>query len=255
MSNQYGIKEVLNLQCFDLATGNPLYYIDYAETSEIDNKAQRLDGFGGQGAYKLISFDYQKLSSMKLKLPLVDTNLLASLMGDTVSTAIQNVFQREVVTVVAGVATLSQTPLAGVVPTAFYLSGSRDNGLPLAKVASAPTAAQFSITGSAMTFNIADNGKQVVVWYQYATPSTTTKFSMKANKFVTPMKLVGTGIVRDQITGQDKTSIITIYNARFKQDFNLTMAMSAMTSLDLELDMYATLQGNDQVYYDFVILT
>jgi hypothetical protein len=255
MSNQYGIKEVLNLSFYDYATNNPLLYVDYAETTEIDNTGTRIDISGGQGNYRLLSFDHSKISTLKLKLPLVDTTLMAMLMGDTVATGAQNVFQREVVTVSAGTATLSQTPLTGTTPSVFYLNGARDNGTSLTKVASAPTAGQYSISGTTITVNTGDNGKQLVVWYQYATPTTTTKFSMKANKFATPMKVVGDGIVRDQVTGTDKAAKITIYNAKFKPNFNWAMSSTAATSLDMELDMYAVPQGSDLVYYDVVFLT
>lgn len=255
MSMQYGIKEVLNLQVLDLASGNPLTYIDYAETTEIDNTATRIDLSGGQGNYRLLSFDHSKISTMKMSLPLVDLNFLAAMMGDTVGTGAQNLFQREVVTVAAGSATLTQTPLSGASISAFYLQGSRDNGTPLTKASSAPTAGQFSITGKIMTFDAGDNGKQVVVWYQYASPDTATKFSMKANKFVKPIKIIGNGIVRDQADGTDKAAVITIYNARFQQNFNLAMSSANATKLDLTLDMYAVNQGTDLVYYDVVFLT
>jgi hypothetical protein len=192
---------------------------------------------------------------MKLSLPLVDINLMASLMGDTVATGAQNVLKREVLTVASGTATLSSAPVAGTTTSVFYLDGTRDNGTPLTVTASAPTAGQYSISGTTITVDTADNGKQIVVWYTYATPNTATKFSMKANKFVKPMKLVGEGIARDQVTGTDKACAFTIYNAKFKPNFNFALSSTNATKLDMELDMYAVTQGSDYVYYDVVFLT
>jgi hypothetical protein len=255
MSNQIAIKEVLNLQILDYATGAPITYVDYASTSEIDNTGTRIDISGGQGNYRLVSFDHSKVSSMKLDLPLVDMNFLAAMMGDTVATGAQNLYQREVVTITAGSATLSQTPLTGTTPSLFFLQGTRDNGTALTSNATPSTSGQYNISGKNITFATADNGKQVVVWYQYASPTTTTKFSMKANKFVKPVKIIGNGIVRDQVDGTDKASVITIYNARFQQNFNLAMSSTNATTLQLVLDMYAVPQGNDLVYYDIVFLT
>lgn len=256
MSNQYGLKEVLNLQFMDYATQAPQFFVDYAESTEIDNTGARIDVVGGQGAYRLMSFDHSKVSTLKLKLPLVDITLMSQLMGDTVAIGAQNVMHREVQTVgVGNTLTLSQTPLAGTTPAVFYLQGQRDNGEALTKAASAPTSGEFSVTGSTMTFNTSDLGKQVVIWYQFATPATTTKFSMKANKFINAMKIVGDGIAKDQVTGTDKGTKITIYNAKFKPNFNWAMSSTAVTTLDLELDMYAVPQGSDLVYYDAVFLT
>lgn len=254
MSMQYGIKEVLNCQVFDLATGTPLTYIDYAETTEIDNTATRIDLNGGQGNYRLLSFDHTKLSTMKMSLPLVDLNFLAAMMGDTVGTGAQNLYKREVVTITAGAASLSETPLNGTVPSLFFLDGTRDNGTALTSNSTPTTTGQYNISGKNITFATVDNGKQVVVWYQYASPSTTTKFSMKANKFVKPVKIVGEGIFRDQADGSDKAAVITIYNARFQQNFNLAMSSTNASKLDLTLDMYAVNQGSDLVYYDVALL-
>lgn len=255
MSMQYGIKEVLNLQVLDFATGEPLTYIDYASTSEIDNQATRVDISGGQGNYRLLSFDHSKVSSMKLDLPLVDLNFLAAMMGDQVTTGAENLFQREVVPVTAGSAALSQTPLTGTTPSVYYLEGARDNGTALTVAETTPTAGEFSISGKTLTLDAGDNGKQIVVWYQYAAPLTASKITMNANKFVKPVKIIGNGIVRDQVDGTDKAAVITIYNARFQQNFNLAMSSTAATTLQLTLDMYSVNQGTDMVYYDIVFLT
>lgn len=255
MSNQIAIKEVLNMQILDFATGEPLNYIDFASTTEIDNTGTRIDVSGGQGNYRLVSFDHSKVSTMKIDLPLVDMNFLAAMMGDTVSTGAQNLFKREVVTVTAGAASLSQTPVTGTTPSLFYLQGYRDNGTPLTSNATPSASGQYNISGKNITFDATDNGKQVVVWYQYASPDTATKFSMKANKFVKPVKIIGEGIVRDQVDGTDKASVITIYNARFQPSFNLAMSSTTATTLQLTLDMYAVPQNGDLVYYDIVFLT
>lgn len=255
MSNQYGIKEVLNLSFQDLSTGDPLLYIDYAESTEIDNAATRIDLTGGQGNYRLLSFDHTKLATMKLKVPLVDTTLLSMLMGDSVATGAQNVIKREILTVSSGTATLSSTPVAGTTTSVFYLQGSRDNGTPLTVAASTPTTGQYSISGAVLTLNSSDNGKEIVVWYTYATPSTTTSFNMKANKFVTAMTVTGYGLARDQVSGVDKAAVFQIYNARFKPNFNLTMSSTAATSLDMEMDMYTKNINGDQVYYTVNFLT
>jgi hypothetical protein len=59
--------------------------------------------------------------------------------------------------------TLAQTPAAGNVPIVTGIDGTK-----YTKVASAPTAGQFSITGATLTFNAADANKPVKVTYQYS---------------------------------------------------------------------------------------
>jgi hypothetical protein len=255
MSLQYGIKEVLDCQILDYTTGAPKLFIDYAEATTTDVAGERLIITGGQGNFRQLAFDHTKTSTLKLTVPLVDLNLLALISGDTLSTAAQNIYIREVVTVSGGAATLSQTPLAGTTPSLFFLQGTRDNGTALTKVASAPAAGQFSITGSALTFNATDNNKQVVVWYQYATPSTSTKFSVKANKFTSSVKIIGKGLARDQVTDSDVATNILFYKAKAQQNFSVTMSSTAATTLELTFDLFAEKVGPDYVYSDFVFLT
>lgn len=48
-SKQLAMKEVMNYNVYDYATGNPLFYVDYAGSSSVEFESQRLDLRGGQG--------------------------------------------------------------------------------------------------------------------------------------------------------------------------------------------------------------
>lgn len=256
MSLQYGIKEVLNCQFMDFTTGAPTFYVDYATASTNEVAGDRLFLTAGQGNYRLMAFDHSKTSTLKLSVPLVDLNMLALLTGDSLTTAAQTIFYREILTITAGAATLSQTPAGTTIPSIYFLTGSRDNGAALTKVASAPAAGQFAITGTALTFNATDNGKQVAVWYQYTTPSSTQKISLKANKFTKPVKIVGQGLAIDQVTEASVATNILFYKAKVQPNFTLTMSSTDYTKLELTFDLFAVQQSNgDYAYADYVFLT
>lgn len=256
MSNQYGIKEVLNLQALDLNTNEPLFYIDYAKNTNTQNAGERLFVNGGQGNYRLMAFDHTKTSTLQLTLPLVDTALLALLTGDTISTGAQQVFHREVLEVgAAGAATLSKTPVSGTVAV-FPLVGERDNGTALTSSGSAPASGQYQLSGTSLTLNATEfpSGSSVVVWYQYTTPTTAQKISMKANKFTQAVKLVGDGIWMDQVTETAVATKVTYHKAKAQPNFTVSMAADAATSLELTFDLFAVKQGDDYSYYDTVLL-
>jgi len=60
--------------------------------------------------------------------------------------------------------------------------GVRDsNGLPMTRVASAPTTGQYSVSAGVYTFAAADTGKTVFISYQYTATSTTAKTSLVSN--------------------------------------------------------------------------
>ena len=64
---------------------------------------------------------------------------------------------------------------------AYDLGVRNANGNPLTRVASAPTAGQYSLAGAVYTFAAADAGNQVFISYQYTGTSTTAVKSTVAN--------------------------------------------------------------------------
>jgi hypothetical protein len=202
-------------------------------------------------------YDYGKESTIQVKASLVDTAFLAYLSGDTLATGTaQNLFQREVVTVSGGTATLSQTPATGTTPYVANLVGTRDFGTQINVVTSAPSANQCSITGKNITFGTGiTDGTQVVVFYQYASPSTTTSWSMTANHQVKPISIYGDGIVFDQVSGTFIGTKIRIYQARPVQSFKITLDMKNVTQLDITMDLIPQNVNGNLKLWDFNILT
>lgn len=254
MGLQYGIKEVVNCSIVDFVTGQQIAYVDYADTSSQVAKATRTDIRGGVGGYKLMSFDSQKDLNFTLSLPLVDLNVLSMIAGDSLSSSVAaNVFQREVLTVDAGhTIMLSQTPIGN--PSIAPLSGTRDLGTPLTYAASAPTTGQYSISSKTVTFftDVAQ-GTKMVVTYQYATTNS-KKFSIKANKFPKTVAIHADALFRNEETDTDQAVKITIYKARPKSDFTITMDMANATKLSLDFDLYPVDVNGDKVLIDYVLI-
>lgn len=255
MGLQYGIKEVLNVGMYDFATNKPILFADYATVSTNEVNGERLFLSGGQGNYRLMSFDHSKTTTLKMTLPMVDLKMLALLAGDDLVTGVaQNVYKREVFTIADGTVTLSETPIADS-QVVYALSGLRDNGTEYIKVTSAPTGQQYSISNKTLTFDAAENGKQVVVWYQYATPTTAQKIGIKANKFAKAVKIFGDGLWRDQETETDKAVKVTVHKAKAQSNFTLTMSSDKATELEVTFDVFAVKDANgDYAYIDYVVL-
>jgi hypothetical protein len=75
------------------------------------------------------------------------------------------------------------TPVVPNSGTFAYDLGVRDaNGVPMVRVASAPTTGQYMVSGAGVyTFSTADTTKQVFISYQYTATSTTAKKSTVGN--------------------------------------------------------------------------
>jgi hypothetical protein len=261
MSFQYGLKEVLNLNIQDYTTNAELFYADYMSDSSIETTAERLDLRGGQGNYKILSFDHTKSMTFKGEMPLVDLNAIAMLSGKAIKIGTVNLPKRESLTVTAGnVITLAQPPITGTLKV-YTLSG-RDSGIEQTVGTPASTPNTYSIAGAVVTLNVttAPVGSTFVAVYTYASPSTTTTTTFTADKFAGYVKISGVGVATDQVTGALVPVVFDIKKAKAKNNFSLTMKSSEATKLNMEFDLYAVdvsdgSGGIDKVYVTMSALT
>lgn len=260
MGLQFGIKEVYNLNIVDFATNKPFIYVDYAEATTNENTAERTSLKGGQGYYKLMDFDHSKESTLKLTVPLVDIKLLAMLAGDDLVEGATSIFKREELMVdnnheELGVLTddildkkmitLSKTPIDETV-VVHKLEGLRDYGKEVTV---------SDVTGNKVELTGVDLGEEVVAFYQYLSPATAKKFSIKANKFPKTVKIFGDGLWRDQETGMDKAVKMMIHKAKPQANFTLTTSGSDVTTLEITFDLYPIKDADgDMSYIDYVVL-
>ncbi|OAO82581.1 hypothetical protein [Anoxybacillus flavithermus] len=252
MGLQFGIKEVYNLNIVDFATNKPFIYVDYAEATTNENTAERTSLKGGQGYYKLMDFDHSKESTLKLTVPLVDIKLLAMLAGDDLVEGATSVFKREELTVTylednMGII-LSETPIDEDTDTVVVhkLEGLRDYGKEVTV---------SNVEGKNVELTGVDDGEKVVVFYQYSSPATAKKFSIKANKFPKTVKIFGDGLWRDQETGMDKAVKMMIHKAKPQANFTLTTSGSDVTTLEITFDLYPIKDADgDMSYIDYVVL-
>lgn len=249
MGLQFGIKEVYNLNILDFATNKPFIYVDYAGATTNENTAERTSLKGGQGYYKLMDFDHSKESTLKLTVPLVDIKLLAMLAGDDLAEGATSVFKREELPVADDAGkkkiTLSETPIDKTV-VVHKLEGLRDYGKEVTV---------SNVTGNKVELTGVADGEKVVVFYQYSSPATAKKFSIKANKFPKTVKIFGDGLWRDQETGMDKAVKMTVHKAKPQANFTLTTSGSDVTTLEITFDLYPIKNADgDMSFIDYVVL-
>lgn len=259
-SKQLGIKEVLNLEIMDYVTGKQMFFADYATNTTIDSTADRLDLRGGQGNYKIMSFDHTKNMTMKCELPIVDLEFIAYLSGKPLAVGAVTVPKREIVTTVGATPTLtlSATPLAGTAGAlrVFLLVGDRDNGVEQTLGTPGSTPNTYSIANNIITLNTttAPAGTVLVVSYNYTTVSALTRtITMVADKFCKYVSMNGYGIISDEVDGNNYPTIFKIFKAKPKNNWTLTMAPTEATKLSIEFDIYPESQsdgagGTDKVY-------
>jgi len=241
MSLQFGIKEVANFSLFNYITGAPILYTDYAMSFDLDAKGTRIDLRGGQGNYQLMGFDHTKVVSCKVKVPLVDFNMLAVLTGRPINTGSVQAPQRDLLyTVTGNTITLTQTPVAGTLQ--IYLSansGNRDLGV-LQTLGSASVANQYSIVGNVVTLNAASApvGQAIICYYDFMTLATANRITLSASDFPAYVRMTGDGLMTDEITTAITPIKFNIFKAKVQPTWTITLESTKPTELDLAFDLY-----------------
>lgn len=254
MGLQFGIKECYNVSLINFATGKPFAYIDYATANTNELNAERTEIRGGSGNGLQMIFDHTKSGTFQISAPLTDLKILGHLAGEDLSTAAHTIYKREELTITAGAATLANTPVTDT-QVVFEMTGLRDHGTEFTKVGATPAVSQYTLTGASLGFNTSDNGKKIVVVYQYVTAATARKIAIKANKFPVAVKIVGEGLWRDQETDTDKVVAFTVHKAKAQPNFTLTTSASDPTTLDITFDMLGVKATNgDLQYIDYFVL-
>lgn len=234
---QFGIKEIADCIVGDFKTKKPLFYVDYAQVTTNEVAGERTPITGGKGNPTLMAFDHSKTSTFSMTLPLVDVKILAMLSGSDLAEGAGEIFKREVHTVQEdGVTpgtpetdiTLEKAPIAGTV-TVFKLEGERDHGEEMTS----------TVTGSTLTLTTPPAvGEEIVVYYQYAAPTTAQKITISSNKFSKAVFISGLGLGRNAMDEQDYPVHVHAYKARVQPNYTVTMSATDPTVLELMFDLY-----------------
>ena len=252
-SNQLGIKEVLNVNVSKYsATGNGDFvaYFDYASETSLETTAERLDLRGGQGNYKLLSFDHTKENMLKINLPLFDMEFVSFLTGKDLTTGATNVPVREVLTADgSNQITLSQTPASGTLKL-YLKSNLRDVGTEQTAGTPATTENEYSIATATITLNstTAPEGTELVAYYDYSAAATTKTITFTSNLFADYLRITGDGIVTDQYTGDTEVVKFDFKKVKPQNNFTVTMSSTNFTILEITFDLFSVDVGSDKVY-------
>jgi hypothetical protein len=192
-TKRFVVDDISEGTLYDLTTGDPAAFIEKAKkmTIAIDAKQQRI--YGGTSKYAFHLTEQDAESGVQLENAVFDFNTLVAATGATIASGSTVIPTWEKLTVLTGpTVTLSKAATAVALSEKVIIvtKGITNSGAQLTKVASAPTALQYTITAGVITFGDATLvGKDVRVYYDYTattaeTASVTTTTKNKAYKFV-----------------------------------------------------------------------
>lgn len=170
---------------------------------------------------------------------LISMESLALLAGSEITTG-GTLYKRERIVADGQTANLAETPKDNKVDVYEIENGTM-------KTTTVGTA-----TATGKTLNGVTKGKVYAVFYQYDAPSTAKTVKFSTDKFPGTYRVVGDTIMRDQITGKDRTAQFYIPKAQLQSGFSLTMDAENVSTFDFNLDMLRDGETTDFYYITVV---
>ncbi|KEK23946.1 hypothetical protein [Bacillus gaemokensis] len=244
----YGIKDCANITLFDKATNVPDLFSDYANVSTNEWTSERT--FAKSKGTNAIAWDSDRQSTLKVEMEVFDLKWIALVAGSEIVTGETNVAKREIVKVGSTKkASLGGAPLKGSVAVIKVGADEVEHiGQPLTEVETAPTASQFSVTGSDVTFGTdAVEGDAYAVYF--LVKDTQAKvINISADKFPKAVRIVADALIREKESGKDEFIQIEYPMARPQSNFTITMSATEPTKLEITFDLFPDKNKNMATY-------
>lgn len=224
--SQFVIREVALATFYSLENGKALFHLNNLKTSGLENAATTVYATGGRGNARIVGFSGTREATVNLEDAVFTVESLAMMTGNGVNTGIQNVYQRDVLTVATNKATLTKTPVGELV-SVYKLNPDGSHGMELTKSPGTVATGQYKLTApKQLDFfagDLADNSL-VVVYYKIATDTTAKKIVVSSDKFAGSFRLILDCLVRDTYTQKDFAAQIEIHSAKMEDNWSFSMA-------------------------------
>lgn len=238
-AKQWVVDDISNAALFDIENGDPSAYFERLNklTLNIDAKQQRV--YGGTSKYSFHLTEQDAESGIQIENALLDYNQLLAATGATLTTAATTVPHVEKLTVLTGsTVTLSKGASLVAVSEKVIVAtkGLTNSGAQLTRVASAPTALQYSITAAGV-ITLGDAtlvGKDIRVFYDYNS-TTASVASLKTTSRNKSYKFVAYGKALDDETNEWFDCIIIIYKAQMLGTFTIDQQRKSATANSIDL--------------------
>lgn len=244
----YGIKDCANLSVFDKATSLPALFSDYANVSTNEWTSERV--YANSKGTRSIAWDADRQSTLVVEMETFDLKWIALVAGSDIKKGEATVSKREVVTVGADKkATLVGAPLKGSVAVVAVGADEVEHvGEPLTEVEADPTASQYMVDGSEVTF-ATDTviGSKYAVYYIVLDADVKT-IVIASDKFPKSYRIVADALIREKETGKDEFVQIEYPNARPQSNFTITMSATEPTNLSITFDLFPNKDKEMAVY-------
>jgi len=233
----YAIKDASDVLVKNIATGEPVMFIDYANTFSM-NLSSEVQYTQSKGR-NAVSFSSPFEGTLTTEIQHVSLSLLAMLLGsEVVSTASGEIAKREnVVVSSAGTVTLKETPKTGSL-VVVQATGDRA----FLTVGASPSPTTVSLTGKEITFDASHQNDPFIVFYIKETASV-DKITVYATPKTKAYMMTAFTSIKAVLDSSDEDLTINLYKVSPRTSSELTFDASSPSSFSIEWDILSTEDG------------
>jgi hypothetical protein len=239
-TKRWVVDDISNAALFDLISGDPVAVFEKLKkmTITIDAKQQRQYGGTSKFAFHLTEQDAE--SAVQIENAVLDYNQLQAATGANITTGVTTVPFMEKLTVLVG-ATVTLSKGASLVALSDRIivatKGLSNSGQILTRIASAPTATQYTISpaGVVVFGDTSLVGKDVRAFYDYTSAASAETASVTTTTKNKPYKFVAYGKAWDDELNQSIDVTIIIYKTQMLGTFTIDQQRKNATTNSLDL--------------------
>jgi len=234
----YGVKNACKLLFRKKADNSIFAYFPFGNSMSINVTGDKVEA-NAQGT-TIITWAANRKATMSLETQVISSKLLTIILGATATTEETGTmaqFETGKFGASSTTFTIQKTPSVGTMSVFLTESDGATIISELTAIESAPTAAQYSISGKVITTNAANVGKPVLV--VYAEDGTNLdKMTIKADEFSSAYQITAIGLVKG-VDGVERLQEINIPSATAQTNADFTYSASDASNFNFTFDLAA----------------
>lgn len=239
----YAIKDAGDLIFTDPITNEVAMILDYANSFEVNLSADT--EYATAKGQNRISFEQAKEGSLSISTMMGDASMFAMILGSEVVKTTTDVHVVDKLVIKNNKVTLSTVPKAGSI--CILLPDERK----LLKVGATATATTATLSGSDLTFDISQNGKNAKVYYLKENANV-NKIVVKSNSSAKAYKL--TAICEGKLDVNNDKQLLELVLPKVKPKSNITFGFNADSPSEFSIELDLLADSNDTLleYYEIL---
>lgn len=247
IAQRWAVRNVARCTFYDIATNEMLTFLEHLKSSGIETSSETVYARGGDGNPKLVGFSSNKESKVNLSSALFDNRAMALLTGNKIKVGVHEIYQRDVIPVVGGIATLKSTPKDDKLLSLYIMGADGVEGQELKLVVDTPTETDYSLAGKKITVDTSIvDGTNLVAYFMVDTPENSQTITVSSDSFPAAFKLVMEVLVKDFHTKKLYPAQIIIPSAQMEDSWSFSFEPDGEPApLDMPIEILKPANSND----------